>query len=191
MSGLDAFWQALGDCKIEWVHVLPLKLLPWGALLSVTLPLLLLRTGVQESLRVAPSLALHAQLWDSLLLQPLGLCLLCCFCLGFWLLTSTTAEGGCLVSYSSFTPTPSLLLGGLRYKKQDFKIILCVWGFAYVCLCTTRVQCPYRRKRSWNHWGWNLMTASWHVGAGGGVANPETRPLVSLKLASLDCAGHP
>lgn len=45
---------------------------------------------------------------------------------------STTAEGGCLVSYSSFIPIPSLLPGDLRYKKQDFKMISYVKGCLYV-----------------------------------------------------------
>lgn len=72
---------------------------------------------------VASSLALHAQFQDFLFLQPLGLYLLCCFSLGLWLLISTTAEVRCLVSYSSFTPVPSLLSGGLRSKKWDLKKI--------------------------------------------------------------------
>lgn len=130
-----------------------------GVLLSLTLPLLLLRPGVHETL-MASSLALHAPFWDFLLLQPIGLCLLCCFIWAYgllkvaaWLMASHLHHCcRCLLSVLlSFRPLPSLLPGGLRYKKQDLKsdfMYTCM--FACMCLCTTWV-----RRGSWIHWNWN------------------------------------
>lgn len=130
---------------------------------------------------VASSLAFHAQFQDFLFLQPLGLYLLCCFSLGLWLVISTTAEVSCLVSYSSFTPVPSLLSDGLRYKKWDLKKLIYVYE-CFVCVCAS-LGCSalggQRRK----------LDLSCHVGAGDETLETGSSKNRIFNLFKSSCIG--